>query len=408
MLWGRPKSSFPNAKVRPPHFFPMSRMSDVTPEELWGFPINSDIDLPLPVCATVLRKKTSTLDILRSSKNHNIHVHLSHLAWNPQTHHTHTKLQETIVFRSMNCTFVMSCRIVWGPHQSWDWSPAASVCDSAPEKKSTLDILRASKHDKFQKSRHPSHLAWYPQAHHTRTQNFNRLSSFALWTVHSCSWDGSALRHAARPKPSGTNILWTSLKSSHIPAPATPGQQMFTERMQSLNSFLSGGVFFIWLVMRRKYAWSCFPNSSLDLTLANLMLKASGPSSNNSSHFLPIPFLTLRRMFSSRRGELGNISSWSFKSRSISCLTNAFPSLLLLKFWGRACGNAGWMTNKKEYDGVQDNSNSMQPNLGPLELFTSLEKLETCQNKGYEFHVFTCGEKWYPTTRCASKKKNSK
>jgi len=50
----------------------------------------------------------------------------------------------------------------------------------------------------------------------------------------------------------------------------------------------------------------------------------------------------------------------------------------------------------------------MQPNLGPLELFTSLEKLETCQNKGYEFHVFTCGEKWYPTTRCASKKKNSK
>ena len=110
-----------------------------------------------------------------------------------------------------------------------------------------------------------------------------------------------------------------------------------------------------------------------DLTLANLMLKASGPSCNNSSHFLPIPFLTLRHMFSSRRGESGYTSSWSFKSRSISCLTNAFPSLLLLKFWGRACGNAGWMTSKKEYDGVQDNSISIQPNLGPLELFTCLE-----------------------------------
>ena len=143
--------------------------------------------------------------------------------------------------------------------------------------------------------------------------------------------------------------------------------------LQECCTFLSGGVFFIWLVMRRKYAWSCFPNSSLDLTLANLMLKASGPSCNNSSHFLPIPFLTLRHMFSSRRGESGYTSSWSFKSRSISCLTNAFPSLLLLKFWGRACGNAGWMTSKKEYDGVQDNSISIQPNLGPLELFTCLE-----------------------------------
>lgn len=67
-----------------------------------------------------------------------------------------------------------------------------------------------------------------------------------------------------------------------------------------------------------------------------------------------------------------------------------------LKFWGRACGNAGWMTSKKEYDETPSNLT-----LGLWNFLLASKILETSQNKGSEFHVFTCGEKWYPTKRCA-------
>ena len=148
----------------------------------------------------------------------------------------------------------------------------------------------------------------------------------SIWGWHPRKWFG---KHVGT-RDFILELLWEELmKIRLVCQPFTTssnllriGPMIIGWQLQDITRMLHLSVWgcFLHLVGHEK-AWSCFPNSSLDLTLANLMLKASGPSCNNSSHFLPIRFLTLRHMFSSRRGELE--LQESFHLLSHQCIWNS-------------------------------------------------------------------------------------